>query len=88
MIWCMRMNDLVKENIKCSECGQFTHRERTIGSKYTPEQYGYCKYYNKQTSAETFYGWWPGASRIEVVTAKPSIVKKTALKKTTKSSRK
>jgi hypothetical protein len=84
----MQKSSMIKENIKCSDCGQFTHRERTVGSKSTPEQYGYCTYYDRQTSAETFYSVCPGASRIKVVAEKPKIVKKTALKKTTKSSRK
>ena len=78
----------IKENIKCSDCGQFTHRERTVGSKSTPEQYGYCTYYDRQTSAETFYTICPGGSRIIVVVEKPNIVKLTAPKRTTKSSRK
>ena len=78
----------IKENIKCSDCGEFAYRERTVGSKSTPEQYGYCEYYERQTSADTFYSWCPGASRIKITTQKPKMVKKTALKKTTKSSRK
>jgi len=77
-----------KENIKCSDCGQFTQRERTVGSKSTPELYGYCTYYDRQTSADTFYSFCPGGSRIIVVAEKPSIVKPTALKKITKTSRK
>ena len=78
----------IKENIKCSDCGQFELRERTLTGKSTAEQYGYCTYYDRQTAAETFYSWCPGASRIVITTQKPKMVKKTALKKTTKSSRK
>jgi hypothetical protein len=78
----------IKENIKCSDCGQFTTRERTLGKKSTPEQYGYCRYYDRQTSAETFYSLCPGGSRIIVVVEKPNIVKPAAPKRTTKSSRK
>ena len=77
-----------KENIKCSSCGQFELRERTLKGKSTPEQYGYCTYYDRQTAAETFYSWCPGGSRIPIVAEKPNIVKPTALKKTTKTSRK
>ena len=78
----------IKENIICSGCGQFEYRERTLKNKSTPEPYGYCKHYDRQTSADTFYAVCPGASPIPIVLEKPKIVKKTALKKTTKSSRK
>jgi hypothetical protein len=78
----------IKENIICSGCGQFEYRERTLKNKSTPEPYGYCKHYDRQTSADTFYAVCPGASPIALVIAKPKIVKKVALKETTQSSRK
>ena len=77
-----------KENIICSDCENFTYKDRRIEGKATPEQYGFCEAYKSKTSANKFYGLCPQAVRVQVEVVKPSLVKKLAPKRTTKTSRK
>jgi len=79
---------LEQENIYCSDCENFTVKDRRIEGKATPDSYGFCTHYNTQTSATTFYGVCPSAKRIPVEVAKPTLVKKIAPKRTTRTSRK
>jgi len=76
------------ENIICSDCENFAVKDRRIEGKTTPEQYGFCSHYGTQTSANQFYAVCPVAKRIKVEVTKPTLVKKLARKRTTKSSRK
>jgi len=64
------------DNIFCSECENFEYHDRRIEGKATPEHYGYCKEFKRQTSADSFYAVCLGASPIDVHIEKPSIVKK------------
>ena len=77
-----------KENIICSDCENFTYKDRRIEGKATPEQYGFCEAYKSKTSANKFYGLCPQAVRVQVEVVKPSLVKKLAPKRITKTSRK
>ena len=79
---------LEQENIYCSDCENFTVKDRRIEGKATEERYGFCKAYKTPTSANTFYGVCPSAKRIPVEVAKPTLVKKIAPKRTTRTSRK
>tara|TARA_R100001530_G_scaffold2464_1_gene4054 strand:- start:237 stop:479 length:243 start_codon:yes stop_codon:yes gene_type:complete len=77
-----------KENIICSDCENFTYKDRRVDGKATEERYGFCKAYENKTSADTFYGMCPAAIRLPVEVVKPKLVKKLAPKRTTKPSRK
>ena len=77
-----------KENIICSDCENFTYKDRRIEGKATPERYGFCEAYESPTSANKFYGLCPQAVRVQVEVVKPSLVKKLAPKRITKTSRK
>ena len=67
---------LEQENIYCSDCENFTVKDRRIEGKATIEQFGYCTHYEKQTSADSFYAVCPDASPISMEIEKPIIVKK------------
>tara|TARA_R100000687_G_C6435065_1_gene157693 strand:+ start:1065 stop:1307 length:243 start_codon:yes stop_codon:yes gene_type:complete len=77
-----------RENIICSDCDNFTYKDRRVEGKATLDRYGFCDHYNVKTSANTFYGMCPGAVRIPMEVKKPQLVKKLAQKRITKSSRK
>lgn len=64
---------MTDQDIICSDCENFVVKERSVNGKATPEQYGYCVYYEEQASSNQFYSQCPGASRIVMVVKKPFV---------------